>query len=160
MHTGASTSNGLRGGSWRPTTTTPVEKGEAHCNELRENGVNVHHKREPTRLQLSYIPNDVTSPRDEVSPGSEDRETLDRAKRSRSKAVRSFADDLERDLDIALKNHATPCSSLSPTQPLVSQSQDDGQAFTRISIGTFMLSKTEVLGSLDGDRATPRVSNH
>ena len=37
---------------------------------------------------------------------------------------------------------------------------DEDQAFTRISIGTFMLSKTEVLGSLDGDRATPRVSNH
>ena len=35
---------------------------------------------------------------------------------------------------------------------------DDDQAFTRISIGTFMGSKTEVLGSLDGDRATPRVS--
>ena len=87
--------------------------------------MNVHHKREPTRLHLSYIPNDVTSPRDEVSPGSEDRETLDRAKRSRSKAVRSFADDLERDLDLALKNHATPTSSLSPTQPLVSHSQDD-----------------------------------
>ena len=35
---------------------------------------------------------------------------------------------------------------------------DDDLAYTRISVGAFMGSRTEALGSLDGDRGSPRVS--
>ena len=42
-------------------------------------------------------------------------------------------------------------------QPSWMTSQDE-LAHTRISVGTFMGARTEALGSLDGDRGTPRVS--
>ena len=46
---------------------------------------------------------------------------------------------------------------LSGEQPSWMTSQDE-LAHTRISVGAFMGARTEALGSLDGDRHTPRVS--
>ena len=101
--------------------TTAVDVNTSRRAQLAS--VNAPSTSSVTRLNgASPLPSAATSPgRNDVSACGD--ETLERAKRSRSRVVTSFASDLEKDLDVAIKGHTAPA--------LTSHSHDDVFAISR-----------------------------